>query len=92
MRTPIWCEFMVGFFFSEKLENREDDKCQYKKKSAEQKLHFHRPWDVSEEKQPGVAEGPQSSGSGSPGLESWFFHCISLGLSFLIMKIGVYVN
>lgn len=42
-----------------------------KKKSAEQKLHFHRLWDVSEEKQPRGVKGPQSSASGRPGLEFW---------------------
>lgn len=42
-----------------------------KKISAEQKLHFHRLWDVSEEKQPSLVEGPQSSVSCRHGLESW---------------------
>lgn len=83
MTTPIGCEFMAGFFFffggpvgggvvfyfhSEKLENREDDKCQCKKISAEQKLHFHRLWDVPAEKQPGTVEGPWSPVLGRPGV------------------------
>lgn len=56
-----------------------------KKISAEQKLHFHRLWDVSEEK-PGVRQ----AWAGILALPKT--HCMSLGLVYPVLKTGVCVN